>query len=83
MKRWSPTSARAETLLAVDEYVRIAENANLTHSQLALAFVQSRPFVKDVGSGIVRATTLKQLKENLEIFVGTRVSRPKLCFVAS
>lgn len=69
MKRWSPASASPETLRAVDEYVKIAqEQANLTPSQLAIAFVRSRRFVSDAGSVIVGATTLDQLKENLEIF---------------
>jgi hypothetical protein len=50
-KRWSPTSVKAETLHAVVEYVKIADDGNLTLSQLAC--VHSRRFVKDVASELV------------------------------
>ncbi|CAB9498616.1 gated potassium channel subunit beta [Seminavis robusta] len=68
MSRWSPATATPETLQAVDDYVKIAEQANLSPSQLAIAYVRSRRFVSDLGSVIVGATTLEQLKENLEPF---------------
>ena len=68
MKRWNPISASAATLDAVDEYIRIAAKANMTPSELAIAFVRSRRFVADCGSTIVGATTVDQLKENLAPF---------------
>ncbi len=49
--------------LAVKSYVEIAEKFNLTPAQLALAFVRSRWFVT---STIIGATTMPQLKENLD-----------------
>jgi len=55
-------------LLAVDEYSRIAEEAGLTPSQLAVAFRRSRKFIANSGSVIVGATTVEQLKENMEPF---------------
>lgn len=48
---------------AVAAYVEIAHRYNLTPAQLALAFVQSRWFV---ASTIIGATTIEQLKENID-----------------
>jgi aryl-alcohol dehydrogenase (NADP+) len=48
---------------AVAAYVEIAQRHQLSPAQLALAFVRSRWFV---ASTIIGATTLEQLKENLE-----------------
>lgn len=45
------------------EYLRIAEQAGLTPTQLALAFVRTRWFTSSV---ILGATTLTQLQENLD-----------------
>ncbi len=47
---------------AYDEYFKLAKNYNLTMVQLAQAFVNSRPFVT---SNIIGATTMDQLKENI------------------
>jgi len=68
MSRWSPATASAATLAAVEEYSRIAQENNITPSQLAIAFCRSKRFISDNGSIIVGATTLEQLKENLSIF---------------
>ena len=46
-----------------DEYYKLAEEYNITMVQLAQAFVNSRPFIT---SNIIGATTMKQLKENIE-----------------
>ena len=73
MRRWHPESASQATLDATEEYAQIAQDAGLTPSQLAIAFVRSRKFVKDNGSVIVGATTLEQLKENLSPFDGKEV----------
>jgi len=47
---------------AYDEYHKLAKENNLTMVQLAQAFVNSRPFVT---SNIIGATTMDQLKENI------------------
>ncbi len=48
---------------AYDEYYKLAKENNLTMVQLAQAFVNSRPFVT---SNIIGATTMGQLKENID-----------------
>lgn len=48
---------------AYDEYFKLAKDFNLTMVQLAQSFVNSRPFVT---SNIIGATTMDQLKENIE-----------------
>tara|TARA_B100001063_G_C16746722_1_gene547965 strand:- start:491 stop:1528 length:1038 start_codon:yes stop_codon:yes gene_type:complete len=48
---------------AYDEYYKLAKENELTMVQLAQAFVNSRPFVT---SNIIGATTMDQLKENIE-----------------
>ena len=48
---------------AYDKYFDIAKDFNLTMVQLAQSFVNSRPFVT---SNIIGATTMDQLKENVE-----------------
>ena len=48
---------------AYDEYYKLAKDNNMTMVQLAQAFVNSRPFVT---SNIIGATTLDQLRENID-----------------
>ena len=48
---------------AYDKYFKLAKDFNLTMVQLAQSFVNSRPFVT---SNIIGATTMEQLKENVE-----------------
>tara|TARA_B100001540_G_scaffold195293_1_gene172049 strand:+ start:2400 stop:3440 length:1041 start_codon:yes stop_codon:yes gene_type:complete len=48
---------------AIDEYFKIAKKYNLSLVQLSLAFVNSRDFVT---SNIIGATTIRQLKENID-----------------
>ena len=48
---------------AVDEYYKLSKNKNMSLTHMALAYVNSRPFVT---SNIIGATTMKQLKENIE-----------------
>ncbi len=48
---------------ATEAYATIAEKHNLTLTQLSLAFVTDRPFVT---SNIIGATTMEQLKENID-----------------
>ena len=48
---------------AYDEYYKLAKECKVTMVQLAQAFVNSRPFVT---SNIIGATTMNQLKENIQ-----------------
>jgi len=48
---------------ATASYIAIAESAGLTPAQMALAFVNSRTFVT---SNIIGATSMVQLKENID-----------------
>ena len=68
MSRWSPASATSQTLNAVEQYNEIAQKAGMTPAELAVAFCRSRRFISDAGSTIVGATTMQQLKENLDPF---------------
>ncbi|WP_297791680.1 aldo/keto reductase [uncultured Eudoraea sp.] len=47
---------------ATQEYYELAQEYNLSLTQMALAFVNSRPFIT---SNIIGATSMKQLKENI------------------
>lgn len=51
-----------QSVKAIERYVQIAEKHGLNPSQMALAFVNSRPFVT---STIIGATTMEQLQENI------------------
>ena len=55
---WKETSMKA-----YEEYYKLAKENNITMVQLAQAFVNSRPFVT---SNIIGATSMVQLKENIE-----------------
>lgn len=57
-KRYSTANGVAATA----EYVELARRHGLSPAQMALAFVNSRPFV---GANIIGATSLEQLNENL------------------
>ena len=48
---------------AYDDYYKLAKDFGLTMVQLAQSFVNSRPFVT---SNIIGATTMEQLKENID-----------------
>ena len=50
-------------LKAYEEYFKLAKENNMTMAQLAQAFVNTRPFVT---SNIIGATTMEQLKENID-----------------
>ncbi|WP_428036663.1 NADP(H)-dependent aldo-keto reductase [Amphritea sp.] len=50
-------------LKATAAYVKLARDHGLDPAQMALAFVNSRPFV---GSNIIGATTMEQLKSNVD-----------------
>lgn len=52
-----------QAVAATEEYVQLALKHGLKPAQMALAFVNSRPFLT---SNIIGATSLPQLKENIE-----------------
>ncbi len=60
---WSPRYLRPSVLAAVKEYAQLARENGLTPTQMALAWCYSRWFV---ASTIIGATTLAQLKENID-----------------
>jgi aryl-alcohol dehydrogenase-like predicted oxidoreductase len=62
---WSPRYLRPAVLAAVAQYAKLARDNGLTPAQLALAWCYSRWFV---ASTIIGATTLAQLKENIDAF---------------
>ena len=58
-----PRYHNERTYDAVEKYYKIAKKHNVSFSQLALAFVNSRDFVT---SNIIGATKMNQLKENID-----------------
>jgi len=60
---WSPRYLRPSVLAAVKEYAELARAHGMSPAQMALAWCYSRWFV---GSTIIGATTLAQLKENID-----------------
>ena len=60
---WFTRYSNQNCLDAVREYSQIADKHNISLTHLALAFVNTRPFVT---SNIIGATTMDQLKENIE-----------------
>ncbi|KAM0884008.1 hypothetical protein ACQ4PT_031248 [Festuca glaucescens] len=67
MERYNVSLAKEAT----SEYVKLAKKHGLTPVQLALGFVRDRPFT---ASSIIGATTMDQLKENIDAF--TSAPRP-------
>jgi aryl-alcohol dehydrogenase-like predicted oxidoreductase len=62
---WSPRYLRPAVLQAVAQYAKLAREHGITPTQLALAWCYSRWFV---ASTIIGATTLAQLKENIDAY---------------
>ncbi len=60
---WSPRYLRPSVLAAVKEYAQLARAHGMTPTQMALAWCYSRWFV---ASTIIGATSLAQLKENID-----------------
>ena len=58
-----PRYAGKSSNLAVEEYFKVAKKYKISLAQLSLAFVNQQPFVT---SNIIGATTMKQLKEDIE-----------------
>ena len=59
---WFTRYSNENCINAVKEYSKIANKYNISLTHLALAFVNTRPFV---ASNIIGATSMKQLKENI------------------
>ncbi|WP_233829672.1 NADP(H)-dependent aldo-keto reductase [Paraburkholderia sp. ZP32-5] len=55
--------SKPQAVQATTRYVELAKRHGLTPTQLALAFVNSRPFMT---SNLIGATSLEQLKENID-----------------
>ncbi|MEN3276520.1 MAG: hypothetical protein V7631_2310 [Massilia sp.] len=62
---WSPRYLRPSVRAAAREYADLARANGMTPAQMALAWCYSRWFV---GSTIIGATTMEQLKENIDAF---------------
>ncbi len=60
---WFTRYSNNECIRAVKEYDKVAKKHGLSLTHLALAFVNSRPFVT---SNIIGATTMNQLRENIK-----------------
>ncbi|HEY0491677.1 MAG TPA: aldo/keto reductase, partial [Telluria sp.] len=60
---WSPRYLRPSVMQAVKEYAGLARANGMTPAQMSLAWCYSRWFV---ASTIIGATTLEQLKENID-----------------
>jgi aryl-alcohol dehydrogenase-like predicted oxidoreductase len=60
---WFTRYSNEECLGAVKKYLKIADKYHISLTHLALAFVNTRPFVT---SNIIGATTMEQLKENVD-----------------
>jgi len=67
---WSPRYVRPEVLAAVREYAALARANGMRPAQMALAWCYSRWFV---ASTIIGATSIEQLKENIDAF-GVKLS---------
>lgn len=64
--KFQPRYLGAATAEAVAKYCKIARAKGLAPATLALAWCTSRLYIKDSGSVIIGATTVEQLKENME-----------------
>ena len=60
---WFTRYSNERCLDAVKQYAEIAKNHDISLTHLSLAFVNLQPFVT---SNIIGATTMEQLKENIE-----------------
>lgn len=71
-KRFARYTGSQMALAATQAYVELAREFNISPAQMALAFVNSRQFV---ASNIIGATSLTQLKENIDS-VNVSLSEP-------
>lgn len=70
-KRFNRYTHHDTALKATQAYTKLAESFSLTPTQMALAFVNSRPFI---ASTIIGATHLQQLQENIDSLQYTTTS---------
>ena len=76
---WSPRYVRPATVEAAAAYVKLARDNGMTPAQMALAWCYSRWFV---ASTIIGATSLAQLKENIDAYQ-TRLSPEVIAAIAA
>ncbi|KAK2989941.1 hypothetical protein RJ640_013865 [Escallonia rubra] len=69
MERYSKSLAKE----AISKYIELAKKHGLTLAQLALGFARDRPFVT---SSIIGATSVEQLKEDIDAFLTTERPLP-------
>ncbi|XP_062150024.1 uncharacterized protein LOC133858560 [Alnus glutinosa] len=69
MERYNKSIAKEATI----EYLELAKKHGLTPVQLALGFARDRPFM---ASSIIGATSVKQLKEDIDAFLTTERPLP-------
>ena len=60
---WFTRYSNKPSIDAVSKYIKLAREYSITPTQLALAFVNSRPFLT---SNIIGATKMSQLEENID-----------------
>ena len=60
---WFTRYSNKPSIDAVSKYIKLAREFSITPTQLALAFVNSRPFLT---SNIIGATKMSQLEENID-----------------
>merc|ERR1712107_370756 len=64
--KFQPRYAGSASALAAKEYADIASKSGIAPATLALAWCTTRQYIKDTGSVIIGATTIEQLKENMD-----------------
>jgi len=69
MRRWGHTTASSGTIEAVAEYAKIAQEVGMSLAELSIRWARDRSYCKH-GSVIIGATSLEQLKENIDAFEG-------------
>lgn len=69
MSRWNPSKGIPELEEAVEGYAKIANELGMSLTDLSTRWCRTRSYCKH-GSVIIGATTLDQLKENLDAFEG-------------
>ena len=72
MNRWHPKHATEATMAAASAYADLARASGLKPAELALLWARTRPFVQANGAVIVGATSVEQLRQNLDVFTAVR-----------
>eukprot|EP00443_Scrippsiella_acuminata_P077776 CAMPEP_0115479024 /NCGR_PEP_ID=MMETSP0271-20121206/56518_1 /TAXON_ID=71861 /ORGANISM="Scrippsiella trochoidea, Strain CCMP3099" /LENGTH=389 /DNA_ID=CAMNT_0002906613 /DNA_START=248 /DNA_END=1417 /DNA_ORIENTATION=+ len=67
--KFQPRYLGSATAEAAAKYCELARSKGLAPSTLALAWCTSRSYIRSTGSVIIAATTVEQLKENMEALV--------------